>query len=48
MGVHYLWKLLATSAHPVNVSELSGLKVAIDTSIWMLKILNAQSSLESG
>ena len=38
MGVYKLWELLLTIAQPFSVEQLSGKVLAIDTSIWIVKI----------
>jgi len=38
MGVHKLWDILLTIATPKQVSDLSGLILAIDASLWIVKV----------
>ncbi|KAF4376577.1 DNA repair protein UVH3 isoform X1 [Cannabis sativa] len=41
MGVHGLWELLAPVGRRVSVETLSGKKLAIDASIWMVQFMKA-------
>ncbi|XP_024046227.1 DNA repair protein UVH3 isoform X2 [Citrus clementina] len=41
MGVHGLWDLLAPVGRRVSVETLSGKKLAIDASIWMIQFMKA-------
>ncbi|KAA8548070.1 hypothetical protein F0562_004669 [Nyssa sinensis] len=41
MGVHGLWELLAPVGRRVSVETLSGKKLAIDASIWMIQFMKA-------
>jgi DNA excision repair protein ERCC-5 len=38
MGVFKLWELLLTVAQPYNIEQLAGKVIAIDASIWIVKI----------
>lgn len=38
MGVFKLWELLLTIAQPYNIEQLNGKVIAIDASIWIVKI----------
>lgn len=38
MGVFKLWELLLTIAQPYTIEQLSGKVLAIDASIWIVKI----------
>ena len=38
MGVNKLWELLLTTAVKKDMSDLSGLVLAIDASIWIMKV----------
>lgn len=38
MGIHGLWKLLEPYGRNVSIQTLSGKKLAIDISIWLLQI----------
>lgn len=44
MGVYNLWKLLAAAGRNVDITSLRGLRVAIDVSIWMIKLLHGMSN----
>ena len=44
MGVYKLWELLLTIAQPVSIDHLSGKVLAIDASIWIVKIDSLYSS----
>ncbi|CAD8076475.1 unnamed protein product [Paramecium primaurelia] len=44
MGVYNLWKLLAAAGRNVEITSLRGLRVAIDVSIWMIKLLHGMSN----
>ncbi|XP_075493935.1 DNA repair protein UVH3-like [Primulina tabacum] len=41
MGVHGLWELLAPVGRRVSVETLTGKKLAIDASIWMIQFMKA-------
>ncbi|RZC79754.1 hypothetical protein C5167_042331 [Papaver somniferum] len=41
MGVHGLWELLAPVGRRVSVETLSGKRLAIDASIWMVQFMKA-------
>ncbi|XP_052195204.1 DNA repair protein UVH3 isoform X2 [Diospyros lotus] len=41
MGVHGLWELLAPVGRRVSVETVSGKKLAIDASIWMIQFMKA-------
>ncbi|CAM8937534.1 unnamed protein product [Rhodiola kirilowii] len=47
MGVHGLWELLAPVGRRVSVENLSGKRLAIDASIWMVQFMKAMRD-ESG
>jgi hypothetical protein len=38
MGVNKLWDILLTIAVQKNVEDLSGLILAIDASLWIVKV----------
>lgn len=38
MGVSRLWEILLTMAVSKNISDLSGLVLAIDASVWIMKL----------
>ena len=44
MGVFKLWELLLTIAQPSSIEQLSGKVLAIDVSIWIVKIDTGLSS----
>jgi DNA excision repair protein ERCC-5 len=44
MGVYKLWELLLTIAQPYSIDQLSGKILAIDASIWIVKIDSLYSS----
>jgi DNA excision repair protein ERCC-5 len=44
MGVYKLWELLLTIAQSVSIDHLSGKVLAIDASIWIVKIDSLYSS----
>jgi len=44
MGVLKLWELLLTIAQPYSIEQLSGKILAIDASIWIVKIDTSFSS----
>ncbi|CAD8184137.1 unnamed protein product [Paramecium octaurelia] len=44
MGVYNLWKLLAAAGRNVDIASLRGLRVAIDVSIWMVKLLHGMAN----
>ena len=39
MGVKDLWQILAPTCHVVSIKELSGTRVAVDASIWIISSL---------
>lgn len=41
MGVRGLWEIVAPAAHPVNLENISGYRLAIDASIWIYHFLKA-------
>ena len=43
MGVYNLWKLLSAAGRKIDMQSLRGTRVAIDVSIWMIKILHGMS-----
>ncbi len=40
MGVHGLWTILAPAGKKVKIEGLFGKKLAIDVSIWVLKMIH--------
>lgn len=38
MGVSKLWELLLTIARPMGIDQLAGKVLAVDASIWIVKI----------
>jgi len=44
MGVTDLWKLLSASGRTIDINSLKGIRVAIDVSIWMIRILHGMSN----
>lgn len=38
MGVSKLWELLLTIARPMGIDQLTGKVLAVDASIWIVKI----------
>ena len=45
MGVQGLWHLLAPASRRIKIQTLEGKVLAIDVSIWLLKMLHGQISL---
>ena len=43
MGVNDLWTLLVAAGRIIDPESLRGKRVAIDVSIWMIKILHGMS-----
>lgn len=43
MGVKNLWHLLSVSARTIDIKSLEGAIVAVDISIWMIKILHGMA-----
>lgn len=38
MGVSGLWEILLTIASKKDISDFSGYKIAIDASLWIMKV----------
>jgi DNA excision repair protein ERCC-5 len=43
MGVKNLWQLLSAAARAIDIKSLEGAVVAVDVSIWMIKILHGMA-----
>lgn len=43
MGVKNLWHLLSVAARTIDIKSLEGIIVAVDVSIWMIKILHGMA-----
>jgi hypothetical protein len=48
MGVNKLWDILLTIAVQKNIEELSGLILAIDASLWIVKVNSIFENLDDG
>ena len=48
MGVKGLWDLVAPAGRRIKISNLEGKVLAIDVSIWLLKVLHGSVSLGQG
>jgi DNA excision repair protein ERCC-5 len=48
MGVHKLWDILLTVAVQKRIEDLSGLVLAIDASIWVVKINSIYENVDEG
>ena len=48
MGVHKLWDILLTVAVQKRIEDLSGLVLAIDASIWVVKINSIYENIDEG
>jgi DNA excision repair protein ERCC-5 len=45
MGVNGLWKLLSASGRNISLKNLEGAIVAIDVSIWMIRIIHGMARI---
>lgn len=48
MGVHKLWDILLTIAVQKRVEDLSGLILAVDASLWIVKINSIFDNIDEG
>jgi len=48
MGVQGLWDLVAPAGRKIKISTLEGKVLAIDVSIWLLRILHGHISVGTG
>lgn len=46
MGVHDLWKLLSPCGHRLSIETLTGQRVAVDVSIWLVQFIKAMRDQE--
>jgi len=47
MGVKGLWRLLSPSSKVIKIESLRGQKLAIDISIWLIRIIYGTSGMSS-
>lgn len=48
MGVNKLWDILLTIASPRQIEDLSGLVLAIDASLWIVKVNSIFEGIDEG
>jgi hypothetical protein len=48
MGVNKLWDILLTIAVPKHIEDLSGLTLAIDASLWIVKVNTIYENIDDG